>query len=126
VTPAEPVGRLVDTVLDCPDAEALAAFWCAVLGLEVCHSEEGWVSAERDGRRLSFQQVAGFRPPEWPTQAAPQQIHLDVLVADLDPAGRRVVELGARPLTDVLDPGLDEWHIFADPAGHPFCLVTSS
>jgi catechol 2,3-dioxygenase-like lactoylglutathione lyase family enzyme len=122
--PPGPVGRLVDTVLDCSDAEALAEFWCAVLGFEVSHREEGWVSAERDGRRLSFQQVTDFEAPDWPGQAAPQQMHLDVLVTDLDAASRRTIELGARPLTDVLDPGPQEWRIFADPDGHPFCLVT--
>lgn len=121
-----PVGRLVDTVLDCPDAELLARFWCPVLGLEVSLREDGWISADGDGRRLSFQEVADFQAPDWPTQATPQQMHLDVLVDDLDAAGRRIVALGGRPLTDVLDPGSEEWRIFADPAGHPFCLVTSS
>lgn len=120
-----PGGRLVDTVLDCPDAESLAGFWCAVLGLEISRREDAWLSAEGDGRRLSFQQVSDFRAPDWPAQEVPQQIHLDVLVTDLGPASRRVVELGARPLTGVLDPGPREWRIFADPAEHPFCLVTT-
>jgi catechol-2,3-dioxygenase len=121
------VGRLVDLVLDCRDAAALADFWMTVLGRQVEHREEGWISlsAGEDGHRLSVQHVEGYSPPEWPGQAVPQQMHLDVLVEDLESAGARVTALGATPISDVLDPGPKQWRIYADPAGHPFCLVTS-
>ena len=55
----------------------------------------------------------------------PQPMHLDVLVEDLATAEARVSALGATPLSDVLDPGPTQWRIYSDPAGHPFCLVTS-
>jgi hypothetical protein len=42
-------------------------------------------------------------------------MHLDVMVDDLADATVAVRELGATPL-----PGD---HVFADPAGHPFCLI---
>ena len=38
------------------------------------------------------------------------------MVDDLEAAGAAVVALGARPL-----PAGD--HVYADPAGHPFCLI---
>lgn len=122
------VGRLIDLVLDCPDAVALANFWAAVLGRRVEHREDGWVALSRgeDGHLLSFQQVEGYCPPQWPGQNVPQQMHLDVLVENLGEAAARVSALGATAVSDVLDPGSKEWRTYTDPAGHPFCLVTSA
>jgi len=50
----------------------------------------------------------------------PQQVHLDLVVAadEIEEAERRVLALGARPLPSN-EPG---FRIYADPAGHPFCL----
>ncbi|MBB4693934.1 hypothetical protein BKA14_004082 [Actinoplanes abujensis] len=45
----------------------------------------------------------------------PQQMHLDVMVDDLAVATDAVLALGALPLRGD--------HVFADPAGHPFCLI---
>jgi len=114
-------------VLDCLDALALATFWAAVLGRSIEHQEDGWISLSRgeDGHRLSFQQVKGYRRPQWPGQDVPQQVHLDVFVEDLFVAQERVRALGAIALREVLDPGPRQWRVYADPAGHPFCLVTS-
>lgn len=123
-----PVGRLADLVLDCDDAPALAAFWAAVLGRNITHREDGWISLSpgEDGHCLSFQEVQDYRPPRWPGQDVPQQMHLDVLVQDLAIAEAEVRALGAIPLSEVLDPGPRQWRIYADPAGHPFCIVTSA
>lgn len=122
------IGRLADLVLDCADAPALATFWAAVLGRSIEHREDGWVSLSRgeDGHCLSFQEVQGYHRPRWPGQDVPQQMHLDVLVQDLAVAEAEVRALGATPLSEVLDPGPAQWRILADPAGHPFCLVTST
>ena len=54
-------------------------------------------------------------PPSWPEPDVLQQMHVDVMVDDLEAADAAVVALGARPL------GGD--HVYADPAGHPFCLI---
>jgi hypothetical protein len=57
-------------------------------------------------------------------------MHVDVLVPDLPEAHHRIVELGARFLAEHISPrpGPDgaqvRWRVYADPAGHPFCLVT--
>ncbi|WP_160150243.1 VOC family protein [Nonomuraea solani] len=63
----------------------------------------------------------GHQPPRWPDPGRPQQIHLDLDVADLDEAEARAIEIGAtkhehQPSED------DEFRVFLDPAGHPFCL----
>jgi hypothetical protein len=43
-------------------------------------------------------------------------MHLDVMVDDLAEADRQVRALGARSLSA-------DNHVYADPAGHPFCLI---
>jgi hypothetical protein len=63
-----------------------------------------------------FQQVSGYTPPQWPDPAHPQQAHLDILFDDLDAGEARALELGASRLNS------EQYRVFADPAGHPFCL----
>ena len=76
---------------------------------------------------LSFQLEPDHVPPVWPPQPGAQQmqLHLDLEVDDLEAACALAEEAGARPLG-----GYEEAHevvrVFADPAGHPFCLFTRS
>jgi catechol 2,3-dioxygenase-like lactoylglutathione lyase family enzyme len=116
------VGRLEKTVLDCPDPRALAAFYAQVLGMRVNEDEEDWVVIGRvpGARELAFQRVTTWVPPRWPDPRFPQQLHLDIRVEDVDAAERVVLELGARRLPAEREEG---FRVFADPAGHPFCLV---
>ncbi|WP_344362903.1 VOC family protein [Streptomyces gobitricini] len=122
------IGRLQCTVLDCPDPRALARFYGGLLGGEVNRPDPRW-SLDADwatlhldgGQVLAFQRADPYHPPAWPDPARPQQFHLDVGVPDLARARRRVLDLGAAPLDDG-DPARG-WHVYADPAGHPFCLV---
>ncbi|MGI5189950.1 VOC family protein [Promicromonospora sp. CA-289599] len=76
-----------------------------------------------DGTPLAFQRVEGYRPPQWPGQESPQQVHLDFDVDDIEADERRVLELGAT-LLERADQVRQEanWRVYADPAGHPFCL----
>ena len=112
------IGRCHHVVLDCPDPASLAGFYSQLLGLPVTYRSEGWVVVSRDDTTsgFAFQLARDHQPPRWPDPAHPQQLHLDVMVDDLSVASERVLGLGAREL-----PGGD--HVFADPAGHPFCLV---
>jgi len=114
------VTGVATTVLDCDDADALAAFWSGLLEVDVASGEDdGWASLEPtpSGLRLAFQQVTKHRAPG---RGRPQQLHLDVEVTDLDAGQARVLDLGGALLRD--DGG---YRVFIDPAGHPFCLVTS-
>jgi catechol 2,3-dioxygenase-like lactoylglutathione lyase family enzyme len=110
------IGRRHHVVLDCPDPAALAAFYSALLGQPITYRSDDWVVVADDDTTsgLAFQRAPGHRPPTWPDPAVPQQFHLDVMVEDPADAGPRVVALGATGL------GGD---VYADPAGHPFCLV---
>ncbi len=107
-------------VIDCPDAGALATFYGALLGWKV-EASDGWADIRpADGSQcISFQQVDAYTPPVWPGQQVPQQIHLDVMVEDLDAAEPKVLELGATKHDQ--QPGTT-FRVFLDPAGHPFCL----
>jgi predicted enzyme related to lactoylglutathione lyase len=128
----EPVGWIREVVLDCADPWQLAAFWAAVVGGDPVQWYPGWVTLEPppNGQRLSFQGVSGFVAPTWPAPSVPTQMHVDILVPDLQDAHDRVVGLGARFLAEHISPrpapdGAEvAWRVYADPAGHPFCLVT--
>jgi catechol 2,3-dioxygenase-like lactoylglutathione lyase family enzyme len=110
------IGRLHHLVVDCPDPGRLAGFWSALLGQPVTYRSPDFVVVARDDTTsgLAFQRAPDHRPPQWPDPDHPQQMHLDVMVDDVAAAGPQVEALGARRLTD---------SVYADPAGHPFCLI---
>lgn len=116
------IGHLEKPVLDCPDPRALAGFYAALLGMRVTEDLGNWVviGTEPGSRQLAFQRAEHWIPPAWPDPRHPQQMHLDIRVDDADAAERAALALGATRL-----PG--EWEgrfrVFADPVGHPFCLV---
>ncbi|MYT33870.1 MULTISPECIES: VOC family protein [unclassified Streptomyces] len=110
--------------VDCPDPRALARFYAAVLDWEVVDDGRlDWVEvAGPDGRTLAFQRAENYRPPQWPGQEVPQQLHLDFDVRreDIEEAERKVLALGARPVPH--EEGERDFRVYLDPAGHPFCL----
>jgi predicted enzyme related to lactoylglutathione lyase len=113
------IARFPSVVLDCPDATALATFYGALLDWKVEQSD-GWADIRADyGQCFSFQQVADYTPPQWPGQGVPQQMHIDVIVDDLDGGEEAVLKLGATKPEH--QPGTT-FRVFLDPAGHPFCL----
>ncbi|MCK2238759.1 MULTISPECIES: VOC family protein [unclassified Crossiella] len=122
-----PLGVLQCLVLHCPAPRRLAAFYQELLGGEVNRPDRRWaVNADwstlhlPDGRVLCFQRQPGHRRPVWGDERRPQLAHLDIDVADLAAAHERVLELGATLLDSALGRG---WQVYADPAGHPFCLL---
>lgn len=115
------IGRLKTVVFDAADMNVEAQFWSAVLGVPLVYEGEDWITLEGGGVRLAVQLAPDHVPPQWPDPARPQQLHLDIQVDDPDEAERQVLELGARRLPD--PPDAEDFRVFADPAGHPFCLV---
>jgi catechol 2,3-dioxygenase-like lactoylglutathione lyase family enzyme len=114
--------RLV--ALDCPDPPALAEFYAGVLGGEIKQYDNDWYDLYAPGgHRIAFQCTPGHRPPDWPrADANSQQLHLDFTVPDIEAAEAQVLALGATPL-DLDDEGDRRgFRVYADPAGHPFCL----
>jgi catechol 2,3-dioxygenase-like lactoylglutathione lyase family enzyme len=133
---------LRQVVLDAVDARALAEFYRELLGLAYRPGDEApppgepdpqgadWlVLRHADGRgALAFQPVAELPAATWPQGPVPQQLHLDLsvpTVADLDAAHVRVQGLGARLLLDRSDDPEEPLYVYADPAGHPFCVFVA-
>lgn len=109
---------IMGVTVDCPDSHALAVFWSDLLGDPITYDADGMAMLGGD-RPVLFQQVDGYNSPAWPDPEQPQQLHLDLLVDDLDDGEAAVLELGATRLPG----GGDSFRVFADPVGHPFCLV---
>jgi len=112
------IGRLHHVIVDCPDPGGLASFYSELLGLPITYRSDDFVVVARNDTTsgVAFQLAPDHVAPTWPDPAVAQQFHLDVMVDDVDAAEPQVLALGARRL-----PGGD--HVYADPAGHPFCLI---
>ena len=118
------IGRLSGIALECPDPAALADFYSRLTGWSIVYADPGWCSlgeSEDATFHLSFQLSPGYQPPTWPDPASSMQFHLHIRVDDLDAAERTVLALGGTRLHH--QPNPDRSRVFADPAGHPFCLV---
>ena len=115
------IGKWQSLVIDCEDPDALARFYQELLGMTRVQENDEWISiGDADGRPgMDFQRVERLVRPQWPDADHPQQMHVDVLVADLDAAEAEVLRLGATSL----DAGTDTFRVYTDPSGHPFCLV---
>lgn len=120
-TTTAPVTEIIAVTLDTPDAGELARFYGALLGGEVTeYPEYGIASVTALGSTLYFQGVADYARPRWPSQQHPQQVHLDLRVADLDAAVATALGLGASVADE--QPNPDVSTVMLDPHGHPFCL----
>ena len=111
-------------VFDAPDLAVESAFWAGMLGGTVmADDEDGWHFVSVDGEpQMGFQLAPDHVAPDWP-DGAPQQIHLDLYVDDVQAAHDEAIALGARflqPAEDFTTP--DGFQVYADPAGHPFCI----
>ena len=115
------IGRLHHIVLDCPEPGVLARFYSELLGWPITWQQPDFAVVAQSDRSsgVAFQRVADYRAPDWPDPAHPQQLHLDVMVDDPAEAEPLVLALGARRLGG---PDTD-FRVYADPAGHPFCLI---
>ena len=108
-------------VLDTDDPPRMAEFYTALLGWQVESAEEDWITLRGNGSaRIAFQLALNHKPPTWPDNDVPQQLHFDFDVDDLDAASAYAVSIGARPVEGPA--GSDGFRVFLDPSGHPFCL----
>jgi catechol 2,3-dioxygenase-like lactoylglutathione lyase family enzyme len=114
------------TVLDCPDARALARFYADLLGWTIEKDEPGWAAlrAPESVVYLACQSSPDYVEPVWPPEPGCQQmmLHLDVEEDDLDGAVEDAVGLGARLAEHQPQ---DNVRVMLDPAGHPFCLYSN-
>ena len=137
------VPALRQVVLDGTDIRALAEFYRRLLGLRYRPGDEppgagepdpqgqDWLVLRGDGGRIqvAFQQVASLLEATWPEGPVPQQLHLDLTVPDtaaLDLQHERALALGARLLDDRAGDPDEQLRVYADPAGHPFCIFVAT
>jgi catechol 2,3-dioxygenase-like lactoylglutathione lyase family enzyme len=133
--------QLLHTVLDTTDVRGLAEFYRQLLGLRYRPGDEPAADGDSDGAAeevdwlvltdvqgravLAFQLVERLERTTWPSPDVPMQLHLDFTVPDresLDQQHSRALELGAKLLFDRTDDPDEPLYVYADPAGHPFCI----
>ncbi|MEO6651558.1 MAG: VOC family protein [Ilumatobacteraceae bacterium] len=129
-------------VVDAPDARLLGEFYRQLLGYRYRDGDEppaddrpdergqDWlVLCDRGGvARVAIQQVTELAPSTWPDSSVPQQLHLDLTVADITQLTEqrgRALSLGAALVDDRSTDPEEPLVVFADPAGHPFCIFVS-
>ena len=140
MTDSYPALRTV--VLDTTDARLVAEFWRRLLGFVYRSGDEPPPAGQADPRgadwlvlrdragaaRMAFQQVDELPATTWPEPGVPQQLHLDLTVGDieaLDVQRDRALALGATIRLDRSADADEPLYVFADPAGHPFCIFVS-
>jgi hypothetical protein len=117
------VARLAMMSLDCADPAALARFWADLLeGTTIAVTDDVTV-VQRGAVWIGTIRVPDYAPPTWPGGVTPKHMHFDLAVRDLDEAEAEALRLGARKADH--QPRPEEWRIFFDPAGHPFCLTAN-
>lgn len=138
--------RIRQVVLDTENPRELAEFYRALFGWAYRPGDEPPAFGEPDPRGddwlvlrnpddeqwgvgLAFQKAESVPRSTWPADGIPQQLHLDTTVPDaaaLAAAKERALALGATVVLDrSADPEEALW-VFADPAGHPFCIFVSA
>ncbi len=135
--------RVRQVVLDCTDPRGLAEFYRELLAMTYRPGDEPPAVGEPDPRGqdwlvllhaaggvpIAFQAVPTLTPSTWPAGTVPQQLHLDCVVPsrdELDHQHERALALGARVLLDRSDDPDEQLWVYADPAGHPFCIFVAT
>jgi Glyoxalase-like domain len=135
--------QLRSVVLDTTDARHLAEFYRQLLGYRYRVEDEPrgdaggnpepedflMVLSPDGAHRLSFQRVGKLPRSTWPSEDVPQQFHLDLSVAsraESDAQHERALALGARLLEDRSADPEESLRVYADPAGHPFCIFLAT
>lgn len=132
--------QLLHTVLDTTVPRELAEFYRQLLGLRYRPGDEppadgapdeaDWlVLVDSAGmRKLAFQQVDHLPRTTWPKHDVPMQLHVDFTVSSLAELHRqreRAEALGAELVLDRTEDPDEPLFVFADLAGHPFCIFVA-
>ena len=134
--------QILQTVLDAADPRATAEFYRHMFGLHYRPGDEPPAAGEPDergqdwlvllgiggDRSLAFQQVDELPETTWPAAGVPQQMHLDTSVPSVEELERqheRALALGARLRYDRTDDPEEPLRVYADPAGHLFCIFVA-
>jgi hypothetical protein len=134
--------RLVQTVLDATNPREVAEFYRQLLGWSYRPGDEPPADGEPDpkgddwltlrapggGPGLAVQKAEKLARSTWPSPDVPQQLHLDIAVptlAEVAAEHEHALALGARMISDQSDDEEEPLRVYADPAGHPFCIFVA-
>jgi catechol 2,3-dioxygenase-like lactoylglutathione lyase family enzyme len=134
--------QLRQTVIDATNPRQVAEFYRQLLGWEYRPGDEppapgkpdpngdDWLvlSAPDGGRGLAFQKTERLTRSTWPSPEVPQQLHLDISVPtreEFEAEHQHVLALGGELIFDRSDDPEEPLHVYADPAGHPFCIFVA-
>ncbi|WP_433673177.1 VOC family protein [Nocardia sp. CA-136227] len=115
------IARFGAIALDSRDPRGLAVFYRALLDFDLRYESDELVVLQGSKVTLTIEHVADHRPPDWPNNAVPKQMHLDLFVTDLDAAERAAIDCGATKPD--FQPAPERWRVLIDPSGHPLCLT---
>ncbi len=107
-------------VLDAADIDAVSSFWADLLGGTVSAGDDWHTVYVNVQPRLAVQLAPDHVSPDWPNGT--QQIHLDLYVDDIAASHEEAIAKGAVLLQAADHTSADGFQVYADPAGHPFCL----
>ena len=110
---------VVSVVINTTNHDSLVEFWKSLLDVEVAQSFPPyftWLKPQHDGGVM----VAIQAVPD-PTPGR-RRLHLDTVVADVDAAVERIIELGGSFVEDHDMQGF-AWKVMADPDGNEFCIA---
>jgi hypothetical protein len=133
---------ILQPVLDTTDPRGLAEFYRQLFGLTYRPGDEPPSEGEPDERgqdwlvllmtagerSMAFQKVDALPETTWPEPDVPQQMHLDTSVPSVEQLERqheRALALGARLRFDRTDDPDEPLRVYADPAGHLFCIFVA-
>jgi hypothetical protein len=142
LSPEEEYPELRQVVIDCRNARVSAEFYRRLLGYVYAPGHEpdpggdtgtphrDWLNIYDASRtsHVAFQQVDVLQESTWPVDGVPQQLHLDMTVSTVEGLNAqhgRVLALGGRMIYDRSDHPEEPLRVYADPDGHPFCIIVA-
>jgi catechol 2,3-dioxygenase-like lactoylglutathione lyase family enzyme len=116
--------RISEIVLKCRDPEALARFWCEVLGFTEVDREQGIYIEIGPREGFGGPQPTLFLIRNDDPGNGHARLHIDVNPTDRDQDAEleRLLAAGAQ-LADIGQPADASWHVLTDPEGNEFCLL---
>ena len=119
--------KLAAVTVDCEDALTVGRFWSAALGRPLDPNPSSDFAAIG---MIEHRDVQGWcldGDPTWlfarvpERKSAKNRMHVDLAAADREDEVARLVELGAKRVTDMDEWGY-RWTVMQDPEGNEFCL----
>jgi hypothetical protein len=120
--------KLAAVTVDCEDALTVGRFWSAALGrpLDPNPSSDFAAIGMTEHRDVRGWRLGG--DPTWLFAKVPERktaknrMHLDLAAADQEAEVARLIELGAKRVTDMDEWGY-QWTVMQDPEGNEFCVA---